>query len=122
MKIKVEAGLQMSYLIWSGSTPKALLCHIQLAHGEIEKKGCFMAYEKAIKSIKRFQEIAKEAKDLISATSPIDAAVKKSLERNLNGYKMINKNMTVRAKKAVSKMLNLYGNLQSEERRLQWEG
>ena len=41
MKIEVEVGLQMSYPIWSGGTLEALLCHIQLAYGAIEKKRVF---------------------------------------------------------------------------------
>ena len=71
MKIEVEAGQQMSYPIWSGGTPEALLCHIQLVYGAIKKKGYFKTYEKYQDSIKKFQEKVNETEGLISATLPI---------------------------------------------------
>ena len=106
MKIEVEAGLQMSYPIWSGGTPEALLCHIQSAYGAIEKKGYFKTYEKYRDSMEKFQEKVKETEELISATSPLDASVKKGLERDLNGYKSIIKTSTSKAEKAGSEMFS----------------
>ena len=106
MKIKVELGLQISYLIWSGGTPKALLFHIQSAQGAIKKKGYFKPFQNTSKSIKKFKKKVKETKDLITLASPIDPKVKKALEKDLDGYKMIIKNATLKEEKAGSKMFN----------------
>ena len=48
--------------------------------------------------------------------------MKKGLERDLNGYKLIIKTSISKAEKAGSEMFSLYGTLLSEEKRLQWEG